>query len=133
MVLNRLFGRSPGETATAVSNALAPEPPDSPQELAAELFRVVRFVNSCAGQLPPAAVVTARRITDTINLVRRKLPWASRALASSLRTAVRASSAAPSRKSSCSVSATVGVMPLAAGRSRPAGSRARNVRRVVGR
>lgn len=69
MVLNRLFGRSPGEAASAVSNALAPEPPDSPKELAAELFRVVRFVNSVSGQLPPAAVVTARRITDTINLV----------------------------------------------------------------
>lgn len=69
MVLNRLFGRSPGEAAQTVSNALAPEAPDSPKELAAELFRVVRFINSAAGQLPPAAVVTARRVTDTIDQV----------------------------------------------------------------
>ena len=37
--------------------------------MAAELFRLNRFINASAGQLPVAGVVAARRITDTVNTV----------------------------------------------------------------
>ena len=66
MVMNWLFGRQPD--APDPRTAPAAEP-DSPTELAAEMFRLNRFINSCAGQLPAAGVVAARRITDTVAAV----------------------------------------------------------------
>jgi hypothetical protein len=64
--MNWLFGRQP-ETAEAPAARTAE--PDSPAELAAEMFRLNRFINSSAGQLPTASVVAARRITDTVATV----------------------------------------------------------------
>jgi hypothetical protein len=49
--------------------APAPEevpPDDTPEALWAELASLVRFVNARSGQLPPAAVVTAREIADVL-------------------------------------------------------------------
>ncbi len=37
-----------------------------PEALRAELAALVRYVNARSGQLPPAAVVTAREITDVL-------------------------------------------------------------------
>ncbi len=63
MVMNWLFGRQPdAPDAPAATTA----EPDSPTELAAEMFRLNRFINASAGQLPTASVVAARRITDTV-------------------------------------------------------------------
>ncbi len=63
MVMNWLFGRQ--QDAPNVATAARAEP-DSPTELAAEMFRLNRFINASAGQLPAAGVVAARRITDTV-------------------------------------------------------------------
>ncbi|MGS0688685.1 hypothetical protein ACVBEQ_26630 [Nakamurella sp. GG22] len=71
MVMNWLFGRpqeDQGQRSTPGSTQPAAEP-DSPAELAAELFRLNRFINSSAGRLPAPAVVAARRITDTVGAV----------------------------------------------------------------
>ncbi len=65
MVMNWLFGRQDTAEAPPARN---PEP-DSPAELAAEMFRLNRFINASAGQLPTASVVAARRITDTVATV----------------------------------------------------------------
>ncbi|MET0966763.1 MAG: hypothetical protein ABWZ02_10220, partial [Nakamurella sp.] len=65
--MNWLFGRQ--ETEQAPRTPQVAEVPDSPSALAAELFRVNRFINSAAGQLPGEGVVAARRITDTIGTV----------------------------------------------------------------
>jgi hypothetical protein len=67
VVMNWLFGRQ--ETGQAPPAPQATEVPDSPTALAAELFRVNRFINARAGQLPGEGVVAARRITDTVGTV----------------------------------------------------------------
>ena len=54
------------EAAARVVAQLAPEPEDGPGALRAALTDVNRLVNASAGRLPPAAVVTARRITDAL-------------------------------------------------------------------
>jgi len=64
VVMNWLFGKQ--EQETRAQPAQATEIPDSPTALAAELFRVNRFINSSAGQLPTGSVVLSRRITDTV-------------------------------------------------------------------
>jgi hypothetical protein len=47
-----------------------PEPDeDSPEALQAAIDELVRFVNARAGGLPPAALVNARRLTDTLTEV----------------------------------------------------------------
>ncbi|UQX90258.1 hypothetical protein M6D93_09720 [Jatrophihabitans telluris] len=53
-------------SASAAAAQAADSAADSPATLRAELFRVVRFVNQNSGRLPPAAVVDARRVTDTL-------------------------------------------------------------------
>ena len=70
MVMNWLFGRSDerDRPPTAQSTPVT-EVPDSPAALAAELFRVNRFINASAGQLPGEGVVASRRITDTVATV----------------------------------------------------------------
>ncbi len=70
MVMNWLFGRSDerDRPPTAQSTPVT-EVPDSPAALAAELFRVNRFINASAGQLPGESVVASRRITDTVATV----------------------------------------------------------------
>jgi len=65
VVMNWLFGRQE-QQETRTQPAPATEVPDSPTALAAELFRVNRFINSSAGQLPTGSVVLSRRITDTV-------------------------------------------------------------------
>jgi hypothetical protein len=67
VVMNWLFGRQ--ETEQAPRTTPVVDVPDSPAALAAELFRVNRFINSSAGQLPGEGIVAARRITDTIGTV----------------------------------------------------------------
>ncbi|MBD8059649.1 hypothetical protein IC607_11805 [Cellulomonas sp. JH27-2] len=48
----------------------APEPDDdAPEALQAAIDELVRFVNARAGRLPPAALVNARRLTDTLTEV----------------------------------------------------------------
>ena len=71
MVMNWLFGRQQEDQPRPQStqSTQATEVPDSPTALAAEVFRVNRFVNASAGQLPGEGVVAARRITDTIGTV----------------------------------------------------------------
>lgn len=69
MVINWLFGRRQEAPGTQSPHQPATEVPDSPTALAAELFRVTRFINSSAGQLPTEATVLARRITDTVGTV----------------------------------------------------------------
>lgn len=44
----------------------APEP-DSPEALTAQLVDLVRYINTSSGRLPVAAVVLARRVTDTVS------------------------------------------------------------------
>jgi hypothetical protein len=65
--MNWLFGRQ-DQPNPAPSNQPT-EVPDSPAALAAELFRLNRFINASAGQLPVEGVVAARRITDTVGTV----------------------------------------------------------------
>ena len=71
VVMNWLFGRQqqdqPGPSPTQSTQAT--EVPDSPSALAAEVFRVNRFINASAGQLPGEGVVASRRITDAIGTV----------------------------------------------------------------
>jgi len=71
VVMNWLFGRQqqdqPGPSST--QSTPATEVPDSPSALAAEVFRVNRFINASAGQLPGEGVVASRRITDAIGTV----------------------------------------------------------------
>ncbi len=67
MVINWLFGRR--EDAPTVEARPQAEVPDSPAALASELFRLTRFINASAGQLPTEAMVVARRITDTVGTV----------------------------------------------------------------
>ena len=67
MVMNWLFGRQ--DQPNPAPSTQPTEVPDSPTALAAELFRVNRFINASAGQLPTAGVVAARRITDTVDTV----------------------------------------------------------------
>jgi hypothetical protein len=43
-----------------------PDDRDSPAQLTAKLFELNRFINRNAGQLPGAAVVAARAVTDTL-------------------------------------------------------------------
>lgn len=71
MVMNWLFGRQPsdGDRPASPSVGESAEVPDSPAALAAELFRLNRFINSSAGQLPGEGVVASRRITDTVETV----------------------------------------------------------------
>jgi hypothetical protein len=69
VVINWLFGRRQEAPGTQPRSRPATEVPDSPTALAAELFRVIRFINASAGQLPTAATVVARRITDTVDTV----------------------------------------------------------------
>ena len=70
VVMNWLFGAG---QPTAPSTQPT-EVPDSPTALAAELFRVNRFINASAGQLPDRGVVAARRITDTVGTVLHSHP-----------------------------------------------------------
>lgn len=65
--MNWLFGRQEGDTRPPPAQVT--EVPDSPAALAAELFRVNRFINASAGQLPGEGVVAARRITDIVGTV----------------------------------------------------------------
>ncbi|GCE76193.1 hypothetical protein [Cellulomonas biazotea] len=55
------------------SPAAQPSPPaasgDSPEELRRAVAELVRFVNARSGDLPPAAVVNARRLTDLLREV----------------------------------------------------------------
>lgn len=44
----------------------SPDPGDSPESLRRRLAEVVRLVNRSAGQLPNAATVNARRLTDIL-------------------------------------------------------------------
>ena len=71
VVMNWLFGRQqqdqPGPSPTQSTQVT--EVPDSPSALAAEVFRVNRFINASAGQLPGEGVVASRRITDAIGTV----------------------------------------------------------------
>ena len=67
--MNWLFGRRQEAPGTQPPPQPATEVPDSPTALAAELFRVTRFINASAGQLPTEATVLARRITDTVGTV----------------------------------------------------------------
>ncbi len=62
-----LFGRQDQAAASAAAGPATE--PDSPAELAAELFRVNRFINASAGQLPVAGVVAAREVTDIVGAV----------------------------------------------------------------
>ena len=66
MVMNWLFGRQPDAADPRQPPTVDP---DGPTELAAEMFRLNRFINASAGQLPTASVVAARRITDTVAAV----------------------------------------------------------------
>jgi hypothetical protein len=66
--MNWLFGRQDEEPARRQATQPT-EVPDSPTALAAELFRLNRFINASAGQLPGQGVVVSRRITDTVNAV----------------------------------------------------------------
>src|SRR5690349_13064143 len=68
--MNWLFGRH-DESRPPNDPVVRPPVPeeDSPQALAALRFSANRFVNASAGQLPGAAVVAARRITDVIDTV----------------------------------------------------------------
>src|SRR6478609_2769229 len=66
--MNWLFGRQQ-EDQTRSQPTQVTDVPDSPAALAAEVFRINRFVNAAAGQLPGEGVVAARRITDTIGTV----------------------------------------------------------------
>lgn len=68
MVMNWLFGRQQNQQGPQPVSQSA-EVPDSPTALAAELYRLNRFINASAGQLPGEGVVAARRITDTVGLV----------------------------------------------------------------
>jgi hypothetical protein len=63
-----LFRRNDaGDTGgTAPVEPDKPDPGDSPEELRRTLGQAVRFINGSAGQLPVAAVVNARRLTDTL-------------------------------------------------------------------
>jgi hypothetical protein len=65
-----LFGRRAEDRAaeeqTPVPRAAEP---DSPAALAVQLVTVNRSVNAAAGQLPAAATVTARRVTDVVDAV----------------------------------------------------------------
>lgn len=65
--MNWLFGRQ--EEPSRPQPAMPAEVADSPTELAAELFRLNRFINSSAGQLPVQGVVVARRVTDAVSAV----------------------------------------------------------------
>jgi len=69
--MNWLFGRQSDERDRPPSTQSTPvtEVPDSPAALAAEIFRVNRFINASAGQLPGEGVVAARRITDAVGAV----------------------------------------------------------------
>ena len=69
MVINWLFGRRQEEPGTQPQSQPAIELPDSPTALAAELFRVTRFINASAGQLPTESTVVARAITDAVGTV----------------------------------------------------------------
>ena len=71
MVMNWLFGRQPSDRDRAATPppGQPTEVPDSPAALAAELFRLNRFINASAGQLPGEGVVASRRITDTVGAV----------------------------------------------------------------
>ena len=66
--MNWLFGRQQNQQGPRPASHPA-EVPDSPTALAAELFRLNRFINASAGQLPAEGVVAARRITDTVGSV----------------------------------------------------------------
>lgn len=66
--MNWLFGRSEERPSSPQPTPVL-EVPDSPAALAAELFRVNRFINASAGQLPGEGVVASRRITDTVATV----------------------------------------------------------------
>ncbi len=67
--LRRLAGRDAPAEESATPGPGAPAPADvgdSPEALRAAIADVVRLVNSSAGQLPTAAVVNARRVTDVL-------------------------------------------------------------------
>lgn len=75
MVMDWLFGRRPEPGADA-DHQPSGQPgqagePDSPSALARELVVVERSINAGAGQLPTAATVTARRVTDIVDAVLR--------------------------------------------------------------
>ncbi len=69
MVMNWLFGRPPEEQRSTPGSTPSAAEPDSPGELAAELFRLNKFINASAGRLPAPAVVAGRRITDVVGAV----------------------------------------------------------------
>ena len=67
--LRRLAGRDAPAEESATPGPDTPAPADvgdSPDALRAAITDVVRLVNSSAGQLPTAAVVNARRVTDVL-------------------------------------------------------------------
>ena len=70
MVIKWLFGRQdePRPPNDPIMQPPVPEE-DSPQALAALRFSANRFINASAGQLPVAAVVAARRVTDVVDTV----------------------------------------------------------------
>jgi hypothetical protein len=55
-----------GDQAAPEPSASPPEPDDSPAGLRRTLAELVRFINRQSGRLPGAAVVGARRVTDTL-------------------------------------------------------------------
>jgi len=67
--MNWLFGRQeePRRPSDPIVQPVQEE--DSPAALAALRFQANRLINASAGQLPGAAVVAARRVTDVVDTV----------------------------------------------------------------
>src|SRR6478736_5048890 len=67
--MNWLFGRQeePRRPSDPIVQPVQEE--DSPAALAALRFQANRLINASAGQLPVAAVVAARRVTDVVDTV----------------------------------------------------------------
>lgn len=60
---------TPAVTSTLTTTTTDDDVANSPQALRWNLWQLDRFINSAAGQLPTAAVVTARQITDVLREV----------------------------------------------------------------
>jgi hypothetical protein len=71
VVIDWLFGRRAQEEAARDEVADRTLEPDSPPALAAQVVVVNRMINAAAGQLPTAATVTARSVTDVVDTVLR--------------------------------------------------------------
>jgi hypothetical protein len=56
----------PGSVAARVPSQPPTVDEDSPTALRARLFELTHYINAHAGRLPVEAVVTARRVTDTL-------------------------------------------------------------------